>query len=112
MDTKLTDDSFKREINKSTIYFFAGEIFLKKKEYCQLRLSTDFVVNSKLTNYFVTFDIETIKLNNKLIPYSISLYDGFKPISVFIEGMNINKLFNDFILNLLPQRRVAYIKYQ
>jgi|SRR5580692_10896413 hypothetical protein len=31
IDTKLSDNSFKREIGKTTIYFFDGEIILQKK---------------------------------------------------------------------------------
>ena len=32
IDTQLSDNSFKREIGKSTIYFLDGEIILQKKE--------------------------------------------------------------------------------
>jgi hypothetical protein len=32
IDTKLSDNSFKREIGKTTIYFLDGEIILQKKE--------------------------------------------------------------------------------
>jgi hypothetical protein len=32
IDTKISNDSFKREIGKSTIYFLDGEIILQKKE--------------------------------------------------------------------------------
>jgi len=32
IDTKISDDCFKREIGKTTIYFLDGEIILQKKE--------------------------------------------------------------------------------
>jgi hypothetical protein len=44
-------------------------------------------------------DIETIKYNNKLIPYAICAYNGYTKISTF--NSNLDKLFYDFIKELL-----------
>ena len=46
--------------------------------------------------------MNTLKLNNKLVPYCISIYDGVKPYSIFInDKFNLDKLFKEFIHNLL-----------
>jgi hypothetical protein len=43
-------------------------------------------------------------VNNKLTPYCISIYNGTKALSAFInKNMDQNKLFNDFIKHLLTQ---------
>jgi hypothetical protein len=39
MDTKLSDNSFKREIGKSTIYFLDGEIVLTKRELSAMQFN-------------------------------------------------------------------------
>lgn len=72
------------------------------KEFYQLNHLQDFVTSTFLTKYFITFDIETIKINNKLTPYCISIFNGNKSLSTFInKNMDQVKLFKDFIYNLL-----------
>nr|AQU12774.1 DNA polymerase [Thelephora ganbajun] len=72
------------------------------KEFYRVHLLEAFGVNKFLSKYFVTFDIETIKINNKLIPYCISIFNGNKSLSAFInKNMDQKKLFKEFIHNLL-----------
>jgi hypothetical protein len=69
-DTYISNDVFKREIGKSTIYFMGGERILLKK-VISAKAYTPIAVNSSLNNHFVTMDIETIKVNNIITPYLI-----------------------------------------
>lgn len=101
IDSKLNindNETFKREIGKSTIYFLDGEIILRKKELPAnpfKKLQKD----SKLSNNFITMDIETIKIDNKITPYLINAYDGRQHITSY--NKNENLLFKEFMDNLL-----------
>ena len=67
--------TFTRIINKQTYYFKDGILILKK-----IKKSLPFLTNLKKSNIlsdkFMTMDIETRVINDKMIPYCISLYDG------------------------------------
>ena len=52
-----------------------------------------------LINNFITFDIETINIKNKLIPYLICAYNGTTYIESF--NSNVELLFNNFITLLI-----------
>lgn len=52
-----------------------------------------------LNNNFITMDIETIKLENQLVPYLICAYNGTDYIQSF--GNSLQELFSHFINNLL-----------
>jgi hypothetical protein len=67
VDTKISDDVFKREIGKSVIFFMGGERVLRKKQLNAKpfrKLAVDSIINSD----FVTMDIETIKFNGFQTP--------------------------------------------
>lgn len=57
------------------------------------------VLDNKITNFFVTLDIETIKQNGKLIPYLICAYNGSR--AVYSYTLDQEKLFKNFILKLV-----------
>lgn len=56
-------------------------------------------LDNKITNFFVTLDIETIKQNGKLIPYLICAYNGSR--AVYSYTLDQEKLFKNFILKLV-----------
>jgi hypothetical protein len=98
VDIKLDDNTFKREIGKSTLYFLDGEIVLQKlqlnfKSFSRIRQGTNLISN------FVTMDIETIIQNNKIIPYLICAFNGQSYIESF--SLNQQELFSNFIKGLL-----------
>src|ERR1700712_139109 len=64
-----------------------------------LKVIGDFAVDNSLNTEFITFDIETISKNNKLIPYLICAYNGTDYITSF--GNNVHDLFSNFIKELL-----------
>lgn len=105
IDTIISDilgnDGFKREIQKSTIYFVDGEIVLRKQLLSGApfkKMKTEKAIN----NRFITFDIETIKQGNNLIPYLICAYNGVDHIvSYSNSSLNQKVLFTNFIYSLL-----------
>ena len=104
IDTKISDEIFKRDIGKSTITFMGGEKVLNTKQLNAKPFKKQ-NVDQQLVNTFVTMDIETITQNNNLSPYLICAYNGTTSISSYGELINgvINQkaLFNSFINQLL-----------
>ena len=72
---ELTDvnnlGSFTRSINNQKIFFVDGVIDLKKKEYKFDKIKKE-STKPFLYNRFITMDIETVNIDNKLVPYAIS----------------------------------------
>lgn len=101
IDTKISDEVFRREIGKSIIFFMGGERILRKKQLNAKpfnRVSTDNQLNSN----FITMDIETVKLDNKITPYLICAYNGIDYITSYAnESLDQKSLFNSFIMGLL-----------
>jgi hypothetical protein len=102
-DTKLEDNLFKRVIGKSTLYIMDGVIVLRKK---QLNAKPFKLLqkDTNLNNNFITMDIETIKVTNKLVPYLICAYNGSAYITSYAnESLDQKALFSNFITQLLSQ---------
>ena len=105
IDTLLSEeqDLFKREIKKSTIYFMDGEVVLRKKEIPCKPFSPLFKESSKsgesLNNNYITMDIESIRVDNKVKPYLITSYDGRQYLTSY--NHNEKELFREFITNLI-----------
>jgi DNA polymerase type B, organellar and viral len=100
-DTKVSEDCFKREIQKSTIYFLDGEVVLRKQVLSGAPFKRMKVAKS-INNRFVTMDIETIKKDNQLVPYLINAYNGEDHITSYVDSnMNQKVLFSKFIEGLL-----------
>jgi DNA polymerase type B, organellar and viral len=101
IDTAVSDGCFKREIQKSTIYFLDGEEVLRK----QLIPSKPFKklnVEKSLQSRFVTMDIETTQRDHQLVPYLINAYNGTDHITSYVDSnMNQKALFHNFIISLL-----------
>jgi hypothetical protein len=99
-DTKLSI-GFKREIGKSTLYFVDGELVLRKQQL-NAKPFRKLSVDKSLVSNFVTMDIETINVDNKLIPYLISGYNGSSYITSYANSsMDQKDLFISFINQLL-----------
>jgi hypothetical protein len=98
IDTLISNDVFKRDIGKSSIYFMGGERILLKK-VLSAKPYTPISVNSKLNDNFVTMDMETIKVNNLLTPYLICAFNGSDYITSYANKSL--DLFNSFINGLL-----------
>jgi hypothetical protein len=101
VDHKISDNVFYREIGKSKIYFMDGEIVLRKqilpaKEFRGLK------AEKELKSNFVTFDIESVMMDRKQVPYLISIYNGNVHLNAYTSNIEQQELlFNQFINNLL-----------
>lgn len=100
-DTKISEGCFKREIGKSTIYFLDG-IEVLRKQVIPSKAFRKTKVDKYLQEKFVTFDVETIRKDNKLIPYLICAYNGSDYITSYADNnLNQTNLFNRFLNQLL-----------
>jgi len=100
-DTFVSEGCFKREIGKSTIYFLDGVEVLRKQQLPSKAFKKS-KVDNYLQKYIVTMDIETIKQNNKLIPYLICAYNGLDYITSYADStLNQKMLFSKFFNELL-----------
>ena len=101
IDTKISEGVFKREIGKSVIYFMGGERVLTKK-LLSAKPFANVSVDTTLKSDFITMDIETVSLNNKLTPYLICAYNGTDYITSYADkSLDQNALFSSFINQLL-----------
>lgn len=87
-----------REIQKSTIYFEDGVAVLRKQELPAKAFKKG-SLDHKISNFFVTLDIETIKQNGKLVPYLICAYNGSRSIQSYTLDQGV--LFKNFIHKLV-----------
>lgn len=81
-----------------TMYFIDGDLVLRKQEL-SVKAFKKAPLDHQLSNNFVTFDIETINVNDKLVPYAICASDGKLTIEAF--GRNQKVLFKQFLDGLL-----------
>lgn len=81
-DTNLNDGLFKREIEKSIIYFCNGEIVLRKK-LITCKSFTKVAQSKDIHHKFTTLDIETIRVRNKHVPYLICAHNGNDSFNTF-----------------------------
>ena len=115
IDTKLSEDIFKREIGKSSIFFMDKEIVLRKKQL-NAKSFTKLSVEARLKSKFVTMDIETVNIQSKITPYLICAYNGSVKIHSYAQTnagiINKNALFNSFmdqLLTLFGSERYMYV---
>ena len=99
-DTVVSEVAFRRDIQKSSIYFMDGEVILRTQILPAKPFSKG-KKDSKLVNYFVTMDIETLNSKGNLIPYAICASNGTQNISSFLRGRNQKDLFDSFMKQLL-----------
>lgn len=113
-DTTVSEVCFKREIQKSTIYFMDGEVILRKQVLPAKPFSI-VKLDKCISNFFITMDIETININGKLTPCTICATNGSQTISSFANSVNGQKeLFSNFmnkLLKLMPSKSKRMIVY-
>jgi hypothetical protein len=87
IDTVLNNNSFIREIGKSTYYYDNKELTLVKV-LKQTKPISKTKVSKILSNKIITMDLETILINNTHVPYLLSWYDGKINKSYFIKSLS------------------------
>jgi hypothetical protein len=116
IDIKINESLFKRIIGKSTIYFMDGEKVLQTRRNTA-KAFTKLQIVSKILNYFVTMDIETVLIQSKITPYLIGAYNGTDKISIYANKtrtgeINVSELFRNFLnalLTFLEDRNTFYV---
>jgi hypothetical protein len=90
-DTIISPDKIIRYIGKSMIHFDGENVELFKVLKKTTGITTKIIPkNNKVSNKFITMDIETVMVENKHIPYLLCWYDGKKTYNYFITDF-INK---------------------
>lgn len=99
-----SQNSFIREINKHKFIVSNGEIIFKSsiKNCPYIRpVSKD----KKISNNFLTFDIETRVINNVHYPYLISFYDGTKVWSYYLSDFeSIDSMMNTALKSIMREK--------
>lgn len=67
--------TFTREFKNQYYRFIEGELKLKKV-YKKVSFITNTLRKMYLTSYYITMDLETRIINNKMTAYCVSIYDG------------------------------------
>jgi hypothetical protein len=113
VDTKISDDTFKREIGKDILYIKDGDVIVKSKQLntkAFKNLKKENKMDSK--NSFMTMDIETINIDGKITPYLITAYTGKEYIVNYTnESLDQNTLFSSFISKLLDNISIGKTFY-
>ena len=100
-DTLLSEGLIQREIGKSTIYFLDG-VEVLRKQILNAKPFSKLQKDKYLQKYIVTFDIETVRIDNQLTPYLICAYNGSQYITSYISSVqNQKELFTKFFNGLL-----------
>jgi len=104
IDTHISEDVFKRDIGKSTLFFMGGEIILRRK-VLPAKPFRRLMPETSLNNNFATMDVETVTIQSKITPYLICGYNGSDYITSYAKLTNgvldQKDLFNSFINQLL-----------
>lgn len=115
IDTKISDNLFKREISKNTFYIKNGSIIVKTKQL-PAKPFKQTKTDNKLTAIikFMTIDIETVNIDGVLKPYLISGYSNGKYINSYANDLSKEAqkyMFTIFIEKLLsPEfKNVKYV---
>ena len=112
VDTKLSEDLFRRDIGKNTIYIKNGEIVVKSKQLSAKPFRKLQKENSLNNNNFLTIDIETVKIDGMAVPYLICAFDGkdyFHSYAKDTSHESIDELFLNFINQIVANKKIRYI---
>nr|YP_010170417.1 DNA polymerase [Phanerochaete carnosa]QRZ60399.1 DNA polymerase [Phanerochaete carnosa] len=113
VDTKLSDNTFKRVIGINTLYIKDGVVVVKEKQLSAkpfYKVGTD----KKLApiNNFMTIDIESVNIDDHQTPYLICGYTNDKYIYSYASDTSLEaqaEMFNQFIKQMLAFKSVKYI---
>lgn len=90
IDRKITNNTnydLIRTFKNQEFHFNKGKLVVKE-QLIKTSLMKSKKVIKKNHNNFITCDIETTEVNNKLMPVCFSIYDGFKCKSFYLSDFN------------------------
>ena len=104
-------DSFTRTINNQNFVISNGEIVFKSVER-KTKFITKIAKDKYFSSKFLTFDIETRKINGIHSPYCISFYDGKDAWSFYLSDYtNIDDMMNAAIKSIMKTKYNSWIIY-
>ena len=110
---KFTDNplTFTRIMKNHEHIFVDGKVFFHKLAR-KVSFMKNTKVHKKLTNRFITLDIETRNINGELIPYCISYYDGVRRRSFYLtDYKDSTDMLTTCVVSLLKQNYNGYRVY-
>ena len=75
-DTILAHNSVIRTIDNNSYHYIDGEVIIINELTNKFKHITKSFTEKNINNNFMTLDIETRLINNKITPYCICYYDG------------------------------------
>lgn len=107
-DQQIHQDSFIRKINTLEYVYQAGEIVIEFNNK-NLTFLKPKKVDRVMSNNVITFDIETRNIDNKLIPYCISSYDGIESKSFYLtDYINHQEMIKAALLSFIQPKYDMY----
>jgi DNA polymerase type B, organellar and viral len=110
-DIKINNYTFERYLGNQKFIFKNGELVLLSIEK-SVKFINPLLLNTKLTNKIITFDIETLIKDNVHVPYAISWYDGeIKKSYVLSDISNSEEMIKNAIKDIMIKKYDNYKIY-
>jgi hypothetical protein len=98
--------------NQQFFYDYFGNLILRKRFIKTKSISSIKKDRKLVTDKFATFDIETLTIDNVLIPYAICFFDGKDKFSYYLSNIkNYGEMITQAILNILKPKYTGYSIY-
>ena len=114
-DTKLNENTFKREIGKSTIYVTEGRVVVKEKQlsakpFQKVQVDKELVSDET----FMVMDIESANIDNEFVPFLVCAYNPKNFIYSMSESIvnsqsEQHQLFRNFLIQLVMIKGLKYV---
>jgi hypothetical protein len=110
IDKRFTLDYFTREINTRVYHYIKNEVIIIENK--KLRFISKISTDKKLTNKYLTIDIETRKIGNTILPYLISYFDGKNKKSFYLSDyISENEMIKTCLQSLMIKKYNNHIIY-
>ena len=114
VDTKVSDDTFRRELGKNTMWVKNGEIIVREKQLNAKPIKT-IKCDKKLSSSseFMTMDIECMNIQGELLPYLVCAYNKENYIKSILTNIKDPSerihMFKAFIAKLMSIKALKYV---
>lgn len=104
-------NTFKRILNKTTYFITDSELkLIKTVKKCKFIKSIP--ASLSLSEKYLTMDLECRRINNKLEPYCLSIYDGHKNYSFYLSDYSdSDSLLKEAIISIMKRKYNRYKVY-
>ena len=110
-DYFINNNSFNRKIGQYTYTYVDGSLELVQSKKRTSTISKK-KISKKPNENFITMDLETQSINNKLIPYCVGLFDGKIKKSFYLSDYNsVDSMIESAISSILNKSYKNYRVY-